>query len=97
MLVVTRKQDESVIIGNEIEVMILRIDRHSVRIGIKAPRHISVHRKEIFVEIMQENIAASSSQLLEISKLQEIIGTSGLADKETKSPVKVSDKPKGEA
>ena len=74
MLVVTRKLDESVVIGNEIEVVVLRIDRHAVRIGIKAPRHISVHRKEIFEEIRLANIAAAASREVEISTLQRLFG-----------------------
>ncbi len=73
MLVVTRKQDESIVIGNEIEVMVLRIDRHAVRIGVRAPRHISVHRKEIFEEIKRENIAAAASQVVEITTLKKLI------------------------
>ncbi len=74
MLVVTRKLEESVVIGNEIEVVVLRIDRHAVRIGIKAPRHISVHRKEVFEEIRLANIAAAASQEVEITALQRLIG-----------------------
>ena len=77
MLVVTRKLDESVVIGNEIEVVVLRIDRHAVRIGIKAPRHISVHRKEIFEEIRLANIAAAASREVEISTLQKLLGGVG--------------------
>jgi carbon storage regulator len=74
MLVVTRKLDESIIIGNEIEVVVLRIDRHAVRIGVRAPRQISVHRKEIFEEIREANIAAAASQEVEITALQRLIG-----------------------
>lgn len=74
MLVITRKEEESVVIGNEIEVMVVRIDRNTVRIGISAPRHISVHRKEIFEQIRAENIAAAASQAAEITTLQRLIG-----------------------
>ena len=42
MLVVTRKKDEKLIIGNEIEIQVLRIGRDNVRLGIKAPAHISI-------------------------------------------------------
>lgn len=62
MLVVSRKQEESIIIGNEIEIVVVRIDRHTVRLGIKAPKHISVHRKEVYEEIRQENLAAAQTQ-----------------------------------
>lgn len=62
MLVVSRKQEESIVIGNEIEIVVVRIDRHTVRLGIKAPKHISVHRKEVYEEIRQENLAAAQTQ-----------------------------------
>ena len=48
MLVVTRKKDEKLIIGNEIEIQVLRIGRDNVRLGIKAPAHISIYRNEIY-------------------------------------------------
>ena len=73
MLVVTRKLEESIVIGNEIEVVVLRIDKNAVRIGIQAPRHISVHRKEIFEEIKLENIAAAATQVPEISTLKKLM------------------------
>ncbi|MBZ5495458.1 MAG: carbon storage regulator CsrA [Acidobacteriia bacterium] len=63
MLVFTRKKGESLIIGNEIEVTILNIGSSSVKVGINAPRHISVHRQEVYEAIKRENVAASKSQL----------------------------------
>ena len=87
MLVVTRKLEESIVIGNEIEVVVLRIDRNAVRIGIKAPRHISVHRKEIFEEIRLANIAAAASREVEVGTLQKLLGTfQETADGEAPAP-----------
>ena len=63
MLVFTRKKGESLIIGNEIEVTILSVGSGSVKVGINAPRHISVHRKEVYEAIKRENVAASKSQI----------------------------------
>ena len=63
MLVFTRKRDESLIIGNEIEVTILSIGSGSVKVGITAPRYISVHRQEVYEAIKRENVAASQSQI----------------------------------
>jgi carbon storage regulator len=63
MLVVTRKKDEKLMIGNEIEVQIIKISKDSVRIGIKAPQNISVHRWEVFESIRDANLAASKSQV----------------------------------
>ena len=63
MLVFTRKKDESLIIGTEIEVTILSIGSGNVKVGIKAPRHISVHRHEVYEAIKRENLAAAQSQV----------------------------------
>jgi carbon storage regulator len=63
VLVFTRKRGESLIIGNEIEVTVLNISSGSVKIGIAAPRHISVHRQEVYEAIQRENTAASQSRV----------------------------------
>jgi carbon storage regulator len=63
VLVFTRKKGESLVIGNEIEVTILNIGSGSVKIGIAAPRHISVHRQEVYEAIQRENTAASQSRV----------------------------------
>ncbi len=61
MLVLARRLNESIIIGDEIEVVVIDIKGDQVKLGIKAPKAITVHRKEIYDEIQQENIAAVSS------------------------------------
>jgi len=63
MLVFTRKKGESLVIGNEIEVTILNVGSGNVKVGITAPRHISVHRNEVFEAIKRENMAAAQSQI----------------------------------
>jgi len=63
MLVFTRKKDESLIIGTDIEVTIISIGSGTVKVGINAPRHISVHRHEVYEAIKRENLAASQSQV----------------------------------
>jgi carbon storage regulator len=62
MLVLARKFNESIMIGDEIEIIIIEIKNDQVKLGIKAPKRISVHRKEVYEEIQLENIAASSSK-----------------------------------
>jgi carbon storage regulator len=59
MLVLTRKLQQSIVIGDEIEVVVLEIRGEQVRIGIKAPKNVSVHRKEIYDQIQEENRGAS--------------------------------------
>jgi carbon storage regulator len=54
MLVLTRKSNQSIMIGDEIEVSVLSIMGEKVRIGIEAPRSVPVFRKEVYVEIQQD-------------------------------------------
>ncbi len=61
MLVLTRKVDESIIIGDDIEVKVVEISGKSVKLGIEAPRELSVHRKEVYEAILRENIEAARS------------------------------------
>jgi carbon storage regulator len=53
MLVLTRKTNQAIIIGDEVEITILSVVGDKVRIGIQAPREIPVFRKEIYVELDQ--------------------------------------------
>jgi carbon storage regulator len=54
MLVLTRKSNQSIMIGDDIEISVLAIMGEKVRIGIQAPRDIPVFRKEVYLEIQQE-------------------------------------------
>ena len=72
MLVLTRKPDQSIMVGNEIEITVLEVRGEQVRLGIRAPRNITVHRKEVFEQIKQENqnaIAASTDSLPDLNSL----------------------------
>ena len=72
MLVVTRKIGEKVIIGDEIEIQLLHIGRNQIRIGITAPKHISVHRYEIYEAIKNEDESAVISQLPDKETLEKL-------------------------
>jgi len=61
MLVLTRKSNESIMIGDEIELSILSVAGDKVRVGISAPRDIPVFRKEVWIEIQQEDVDAGAS------------------------------------
>lgn len=69
MLVLTRKVNQSIVIGDNIEVVVLEVRGEQVRIGIKAPRDVTVHRKEIFDQIVEENQAASQTDLGDVPDL----------------------------
>ncbi len=59
MLVLSRQRDESIVIGDEIELTVVDIRGDKVRLGIKAPAQVSVHRKEIYEAIKRENQQAA--------------------------------------
>jgi carbon storage regulator len=59
MLVLTRKKDESIMIGKEIEIVVLEITPTQIRLGVEAPKNYPVFRKEIYLEIQEENIKAA--------------------------------------
>ena len=63
MLVLTRKKDESIMIGHGIEVVVLGIDGDKVRIGIEAPKDVTILRKEVYLDVAQTNKQAISSTI----------------------------------
>lgn len=60
MLVLTRKADESIMIGDDIEVKLLDIKENQVKVGITAPRNVPVHRREVYLAIKSENAEAAA-------------------------------------
>ncbi|WP_100400255.1 carbon storage regulator CsrA [Bacillus sp. FJAT-44742] len=71
MLVLTRKPNQSIQIGEDIEIKVVAVDGDQVKLGIDAPRHIDIHRKEIFLAIEEENNEAASSDLSLLEKLSQ--------------------------
>jgi carbon storage regulator len=63
MLILDRKESQSIMIGNNIEITIVGIRGDHAKIGIKAPRDIKVFRKEIYEEIQKSNIEASKTKV----------------------------------
>ena len=66
MLVLTRKSNQSIMIGDDIEVSVLSIMGEKVRIGIQAPRDIPVFRKEVYLEIQQEHATPAGPARVEV-------------------------------
>ncbi|MCL2558344.1 MAG: carbon storage regulator CsrA [Treponema sp.] len=62
MLILSRKIDEKIVIGDDISVSIVEIRGDQVRVGVDAPKNVKVFRKEVFDAIKAENLAASESR-----------------------------------
>jgi carbon storage regulator len=76
MLVLSRRVGESIIIGDNIQVKVLKIDGNAVKIGIIAPTDVRIYREEVYKTVAQSNKMAtdSASQIETVKKLKEVIG-----------------------
>ncbi len=79
MLVLSRRKDESVMIGDNLEVKVLEIQKGQVKLGIEAPRDVTVHRREVYLAIQQENLAATQAVDSDMSALADLFKETGLA------------------
>lgn len=73
MLVLTRKKNESIMIGDNIEIIIVEAHGDQVKLGINAPRAIPVHRKEVYDAIQSENIKAAQKQVPKLAGLGKLL------------------------
>ena len=76
MLVLSRKKQQSIIIGENIEISVLEIQGDQVRLGISAPKNVSVHRKEVFLEIQEENRRAAEPRTIDLDGIFKNSGQS---------------------
>jgi carbon storage regulator len=76
MLVLTRKPNQSIMIGDDVEVSVLSVVGDKVRIGIHAPQEVPVFRTEIYVEIQREGDGASSAQVVR-AEVDDALGKLG--------------------
>jgi len=60
MLILRRKVNESIQIGDDIEITILSIEGEQIKIGIDAPKNVDIHRKEVYIAIQEENSEAAN-------------------------------------
>jgi carbon storage regulator len=73
LLVLARKKNESILIGDDIEIIITEISDDKVKIGIKAPKAMKVFRKELLIEIEQENKKSAVTDMIDMQKLNMVI------------------------
>ena len=71
MLVITRKKGESLLIGDDIEIEILKLDNGNVKLAINAPKSIRILRKELYEEVTNENKEAISFDLDILKKIKK--------------------------
>ncbi|KXS49983.1 carbon storage regulator, CsrA [Halanaerobium congolense] len=71
MLVLTRKENEKILIGSDIEITVVAVDNSSVQLGITAPREIEILRKELLEDVKKENREAAANKNL-LKKLQQL-------------------------
>jgi carbon storage regulator len=73
MLVLTRKLGESIVIDDDVKIVVVQIKGKQVRLGIKAPVHTKIHREEVYLAIKEQNLeaAASSTDMSKIEKISD--------------------------
>ena len=71
MLVLSRKKGESIVIQDQIEVTILGVEGDTVRIGISAPKHIDIFRKEVYASIQEVNRDSATPSISDIKALMK--------------------------
>jgi carbon storage regulator len=74
MLVLTRKPDQSIMVGTEIEITVLEVRGEQVRLGIRDPRNVTVHRKEVFEQIRLENQNATATTKDSLADISSLLG-----------------------
>ena len=87
MLILSRKLNERIIIGDQIEISIVDIKGDQVKIGIQAPSHVKVYRQEVYRAIQRENIEAIKAKPDRIPQLDQYLGKKKTTSK-TRSPDK---------
>lgn len=71
MLALARKVNQSIVIGNDVEITILEIKGDQIKIGINAPKSVPIYRKEIYDQIQEENKQAAGEEI-DVSALKNV-------------------------
>jgi len=77
MLILARRINETIMIGDQIEVSVVDIRGDQVKIGIRAPRTVKVYRKEVYQLIQEENLKAAQSMPGSLPRLDSLVGKGG--------------------
>ncbi|ODS33133.1 MAG: carbon storage regulator [Candidatus Scalindua rubra] len=68
MLILTRKLGESIIIEDDIKITVVDIGKHQIKLGISAPKNITINREEVFKKIKEENVLSSTSKIIDVAR-----------------------------
>ncbi len=86
MLILSRKINESIMIGDQIEISIVDIKGDQIKLGINAPKNVKVYRKEVYVAIQEENIEAVKASPDAIAGLGTLFSDKTAAKKNDENP-----------
>ncbi len=71
MLVLTRKKNQSIVINDDIEITVIDIQNDQIRIGVTAPKNVPVYRKEVYLQIIEENRKAAENKKVSLDELKK--------------------------
>ena len=74
MLALSRRIGESIMIGNDVEITIIEVKGEQVRLGIRAPKNVAIHRKEIYLQIKESNQEVAESGTESIENISKLLG-----------------------
>ena len=80
MLILSRRVDERIMIGDQVEISVVDIKGDQVKLGISAPTSIKVYRREVYEAIQRENLAAARSKPGELPQLDRLLGKAKRGD-----------------
>jgi carbon storage regulator len=81
MLILTRKLGEKINIGDDITITLVEIKGTQVKLGIEAPKHIEIHRQEVYERIREENLSSSDINDIDLLEAAELFKTVGVSKK----------------
>jgi carbon storage regulator len=65
MLILTRKLGESIIIDENVQISVIEINKNNIKLGVNAPKELTIYREEVFLKIKEENAQSSSSGIID--------------------------------
>jgi len=66
MLILTRKLGESIIIDENVQISVLEINKNNIKLGVNAPKELTIYREEVFLKIREANELSSSSGIIDV-------------------------------